>query len=47
MLGPVLLTSLILVGGPVGWLVLGGLFLLAGVLTAPAVRWAVLHVTAV
>ncbi|MEV6908787.1 MFS transporter [Amycolatopsis sp. NPDC051071] len=40
MLGPVLLTSLILVGGPVGWVVLGGLFLLAGTLIAPAVRWA-------
>ncbi|RZQ59515.1 MFS transporter [Amycolatopsis suaedae] len=40
MLGPVLLTGLILTGGMVGWVVLGGLFLLAGVLTAPAVRWA-------
>ncbi|MEU3766273.1 MFS transporter [Amycolatopsis keratiniphila] len=40
MLGPVLLTGLILVGGTVGWVVLGGLFLLAGTLTAPAVRWA-------
>ncbi|WP_410665258.1 MFS transporter [Amycolatopsis sp. lyj-84] len=40
MLGPVLLTSLILVGGEAGWVVLGGLFLLAGALTAPAVRWA-------
>ncbi len=40
MLGPVLLTSLILIGGAVGWIVLGGLFLLAGTLTVPAVRWA-------
>ncbi|WP_410660524.1 MFS transporter [Amycolatopsis sp. lyj-112] len=40
MLGPVLLTGLILVGGAVGWIVLGGLFLLAGSLTLPAVRWA-------
>ncbi len=40
MLGPVLLTGLILVGGPLGWVVLGGLFLLAGTLITPAVRWA-------
>ncbi|MFC3453725.1 MFS transporter [Amycolatopsis speibonae] len=40
MLGPVLLTGLILVGGAAGWVVLGGLFLLAGVFTTPAVRWA-------
>lgn len=40
MLGPVLLTSLILVGGAAGWIALGGLFLLAGSLTLPAVRWA-------
>jgi MFS family permease len=40
MLGPVLLTGLILVGGAVGWVVLGGLFLLAGALIGPVVRWA-------
>ncbi|MFD6067554.1 MULTISPECIES: MFS transporter [Amycolatopsis] len=40
MLGPVLLTGLILVGGTAGWMVLGGLFLVAGLLTGPAVRWA-------
>ncbi|GHH28100.1 MFS transporter [Amycolatopsis oliviviridis] len=40
MLGPVLLTGLILVGGALGWVVLGGLFLLAGTLITPAVRWA-------
>ncbi|SDM37324.1 MFS transporter [Allokutzneria albata] len=38
MLGPVLLTALLIGGGAVGWLVLGGLFLLAGLAFAPAVR---------
>ncbi|MER6828105.1 MFS transporter [Streptosporangium sp. NPDC000563] len=40
MLGPLLLTTLILTWGTPGWLVLGGLFLLAGLATGPAVRWA-------
>ncbi|PBC71638.1 MFS transporter [Streptomyces sp. TLI_235] len=40
MVGPVLLTSLVLGGGTVGWLVLGGMFALAGAATAPAVRLA-------
>jgi MFS family permease len=39
-LGPVLLTSLIVYGGSVGWLALGGLFALAGLAMGPAVRWA-------
>jgi MFS family permease len=40
MLGPLLLTTLILSGGVPGWFVLGGLFLAAGVAMGPAVRWA-------
>ncbi|WP_431677747.1 MFS transporter [Kitasatospora sp. KL5] len=40
MVGPVLLTSLVLGGGTAGWLVLGGLFALAGAATGPAVRLA-------
>ncbi|GJF30628.1 MFS transporter [Kitasatospora sp. NE20-6] len=40
MVGPLLLTSLVLGGGAAGWLVLGGLFALAGTATGPAVRWA-------
>jgi hypothetical protein len=40
MLGPVLLTTLIIGWGAVGWLLLGGLFLLAGLVNGPAVRWA-------
>ncbi|SHF62300.1 hypothetical protein SAMN05444320_104310 [Streptoalloteichus hindustanus] len=40
MAGPVLLTSPLLVGGTPGWLVLGGLFLVAALATGPAVRWA-------
>ncbi|MEV3988628.1 MFS transporter [Streptomyces sp. NPDC049837] len=40
MVGPVLLTALVLGGGVAGWLVLGGLFLVAGVAMRPAVRWA-------
>ncbi|GAA3828329.1 MFS transporter [Sphaerisporangium flaviroseum] len=40
MLGPVLLTTLLLGVGIAGWLVLGGLFLAAGLLVAPVVRWA-------
>ncbi|PPK65654.1 MFS transporter [Actinokineospora auranticolor] len=38
--GPLLLTALVIGGGAVGWLVLGGLFLLASLATAPAVAWA-------
>ncbi|MGC5383393.1 MFS transporter [Micromonospora chalcea] len=40
MLGPVLLTSLLLGWGTPGWLVLGGLFVLAGLAMRPAVRLA-------
>ncbi|RZS43694.1 hypothetical protein EV193_102675 [Herbihabitans rhizosphaerae] len=40
MLGPLLLTSLIVSWGTPGWFVLGGLFLVAGAATGPAVRWA-------
>jgi MFS family permease len=40
MLGPLLLTTLIVTWGTPGWLLLGGLFLAAGVAMRPAVRWA-------
>ncbi|MFG2000805.1 MFS transporter [Spirillospora sp. NPDC048911] len=40
MLGPVLLTTLIMGWGAPGWLVLGAIFLAAGSAMAPAVRWA-------
>ncbi len=40
MLGPALLTTLIFTWGIAGWIVLGGLFLLAGTAMGPAVRWA-------
>ncbi len=40
MLGPLLLTALVIDGGTVGWLVLGSLFLLAALATGPAVAWA-------
>ncbi|MER7849034.1 MFS transporter [Kitasatospora sp. NPDC096077] len=39
-LGPLLLTTLLLDGGPVGWLVLGGVFLAAGYAMGPVARWA-------
>ena len=39
-LGPVLVTALVIGWGTAGWLVLGGLFLVAGLLNAPTVRWA-------
>ena len=38
MLGPLLVTTLIISWGTAGWLLLGGLFLLAGLATVPAVR---------
>lgn len=39
-LGPSLVTALLVTWGAPGWLVLGGIFLLAGAVTGPAVRWA-------
>ncbi|MEU6762806.1 MFS transporter [Streptomyces sp. NPDC046853] len=39
-LGPLLLTSLLVVWGVPGWLLLGGMFLAAALATGPAVRWA-------
>ncbi|TMR99378.1 MFS transporter [Nonomuraea basaltis] len=39
MLGPVALTTLVLGGGTIGWLLLGVIFLTAGATMAPAVRW--------
>lgn len=40
MVGPLLLTALVIGWGTAGWLVLGGLFLVAGLAMGPAVRWA-------
>ncbi|MGC7102353.1 MFS transporter [Amycolatopsis lurida] len=40
MIGPLVLTTLVLSGGTIGWLVLGGAFLTAGLAMGPAVRWA-------
>ncbi|GAA4936196.1 MFS transporter [Streptomyces coeruleoprunus] len=40
MLGPVLLTTLVLTWGTAGWVVLGGLFLAAGLAMGPVVRHA-------
>jgi MFS family permease len=40
MLGPVVMTTLLIGWGTPGWLVLGGLFLAAGLAMAPALRWA-------
>lgn len=40
MLGPLLVTTLVLSWGTAGWLLLGGVFLAAGVAMGPAVRWA-------
>ncbi|WP_433436140.1 MFS transporter [Nonomuraea sp. CA-141351] len=39
MLGPVVLTTLVLGGGTLGWLLLGAAFVAAGAAMAPAVRW--------
>ncbi|WP_328666334.1 hypothetical protein [Streptomyces sp. NBC_00322] len=40
MLGPLLLTTLIVGWGAPGWLLLGAPFLVAGPAMGPAVRWA-------
>jgi MFS family permease len=40
MLGPLLVTTLVLGWGTAGWLVLGVVFLVAGIAMGPAVRWA-------
>lgn len=40
MLGPLVLTALVIEGGALGWLVLGGLFLAAALATGPAVALA-------
>jgi MFS family permease len=40
MLGPALLTTVILGWGPIGWIVVGALFLGTSCATGPAVRWA-------
>ncbi|MEV8020203.1 MFS transporter [Streptomyces sp. NPDC086554] len=39
-LGPLLLTSLLVMWGVPGWLLLGGIFLVTGLAMGPAVRWA-------
>ncbi|MEU8618257.1 MFS transporter [Streptomyces sp. NPDC048623] len=39
-LGPLLVTTLLIGGGAAGWLLLGAVFLAAGLATGPAVRWA-------
>ncbi|MGB3443371.1 MAG: MFS transporter [Actinophytocola sp.] len=40
MLGPLLVTTVVLGWGTAGWLLLGGVFVAAGVAMGPAVRWA-------
>ena len=40
MLGPLLVTTVVLGWGTAGWLVLGAVFLAAGIAMGPAVRWA-------
>jgi MFS family permease len=40
MLGPLLVTTVVLGWGTAGWLVLGAVFLTAGIAMGPAVRWA-------
>ncbi|MGP4014365.1 MFS transporter [Saccharopolyspora sp. 5N708] len=42
-LGPILVVSLAISHGVVGWLILGGMFVVAGALVAPAARWAQAH----
>ncbi|MFJ2785171.1 MFS transporter [Streptomyces sp. NPDC093249] len=39
-LGPLVVTTLLVGGGPAGWLLLGGVFVAAGTATGPAARWA-------
>ncbi|WP_054047610.1 hypothetical protein [Alloactinosynnema sp. L-07] len=39
MVGPLLLTTMILTWGPLGWLTLGALFLGAALAMGPAIRW--------
>ncbi|MDX2296533.1 MULTISPECIES: hypothetical protein [Streptomyces] len=39
-LGPVVVTTLLIGVGPVGWLLLGGVFVLAAAATGPVSRWA-------
>ncbi|MFD8013759.1 MFS transporter [Streptomyces sp. NPDC058955] len=39
-LGPVVVTTLLIGVGPVGWLLLGGVFVLAATATGPVTRWA-------
>ena len=43
MAGPVVVTTLLIGWGTPGWLVLGGLFLVAGLLFGPVLRWAEHH----
>ncbi len=40
MLGPALLTTVVLGWGPIGWIAVGALFLGTSCATGPAVRWA-------
>ncbi|GAA0599742.1 MFS transporter [Kribbella sandramycini] len=40
MLGPALLTTVVLGWGPIGWIAVGALFLGTSALTGPAVKWA-------
>jgi hypothetical protein len=40
MVGPALLTTVVLGWGSLGWLLVGGLFVVAGYAMGPAVRWA-------
>ncbi|SIS54513.1 MFS transporter [Alicyclobacillus vulcanalis] len=40
LIGPLVLTSLVVYGGPIGWIRLGVVFLVAGFSMGPAVRWA-------
>ena len=44
--GPAVMTTLVAGSGASGWLVLGALFVTAGVATVPAARWATAHVPA-